>query len=374
MLPNETYSIKECTIRKMTISEQKRRKFSPINIEVKEITPSSFYKSYVGFGVLTDTRLFKTEYVIYTDISTNRNDASHVLGVAVRRFDEVIGALSLASSDWFCKTHTRDPIYKATMYQMSKIYELVDDKEVSFGQYNLYRGGGSQINLPDAKASFDKIDFTLITRVLNNKDKVFSKSLKYLLSAEDGIYKGLPPEKIILDLMKSIEVIVTSFPKKRTKKKEGVFRARLKKCAEEIGLTEKQNDQIMQLWKDRSNGDIAHSTSSSRSDYLPPQYPIPSDVVFIPFQSDLAVQVLLKYLEYKKGEILVEISNDPFHTAGSLIDVNFGSYYIYTPKKSEKRVAHFVKKAIASYFKIAYRKITIRKSDLINNTFLFKIQ
>ena len=368
MLPSERFSIKECVIEKMSLGEQKRRKFEPINTQTKGPNPSSFYKSYVSFGVLLDTRIFKTEYVVYTDISTNRNEASHLLGLAVRRFDKVIGALSLASSMWFAKKYNRDPLYKGTTYQLSRIYELVQGKERSFGNLNLYRGGGSQINLPDAKANFNEIDLQFIEQILNSNDKVFLKSKKYLLAGEDALYKGLPPEKIILDHMKSIEIIVKSFSKKRN------FRAQLQKCAKEILLTDQEQNEILQLWKNRSNGDIAHSTKTSRADFLPPQFPIPSDAVFIPFPSDLTVRVLLKYLQYKKGEVSVVMSNDTWHKEGSLINVNMGSYYIYKPMKQERRVVHYAKKAIAAYFDVKYRKIITRKSDTSKKHLLFKIK
>ncbi len=354
----------------MSISEQKKRKFKPLNIEPASLSPDSFYKSYIAFGVATDTRIFKTSYVIYTDIENYPDrDAGGLVGIAIRRFDAVVGALSLTASDWFSKNYSRDPQYKGCDYQISKIYKLENEQENPI-EYTIVRGGGSQINLPDAKANFSKLDSVLLDKILKMRDDTFKKSLKYLLNGERAMYLGLPFEKIILDFMKSIEVIVKSFASKKRK----TFKQQLKECAKKIGLTEKEKQQIIQLWKDRSNGDVAHAKKVSRSEYLPPQYPVPSDVEgVISFKSDLAVAILLKYFKYKDGEIKVIIDNERYHQEGDFVDVNMGSYFTYKPRQAEKNnITKVLKQQISQNLKVKYKNISKRSEK--SGEFIFKIK
>src|ERR1700733_8121084 len=97
-LPLETTEISKCVIKRMSFTEQRKRNFKPLNIQVSRPEPESFYKSYIAFGAASDTRIFKTRYVIYTDIENNTgHDTGGLIGVAIRRFDRVVGALSLAA-------------------------------------------------------------------------------------------------------------------------------------------------------------------------------------------------------------------------------------------------------------------------------------
>lgn len=369
-LPAKTTSISECVIQRMTLAEQKRRGFKPLGIKAAPLEPLGFYKSYMAFGVPTDTRVFKTSYVIYTDITDypDHDPGAHV-GIAIRRFDRVVGALSVAASSWFSKTYNRDPMYKGCDYQISKIYEIKDDNEVPV-EYSIVRGGGSQINLPEKKAGFEKMDQTLINSILDVRDETFKKALKYLLNGERALYLGFPMEKVILDLVKSIEVIVNSFKNKNRKK----FGQQLQVCARKIGLTEKEKDSILSFWKSRNTGDIAHAKKVSRSENLPPQYPVPSDADIIPyFSSDLPAAVLLRYFQYKDGEVRVIIENDPYHRSGRLVNVNMGSYFAYKPFPEEKkRIVNVLKKLIASSFGVKFKDV--KKRSQKGAEFIFKVQ
>lgn len=369
-LPSETTEIEGCVIQKMNLSEQKKRKFRPLNIKVARMKPENFYKSYMAFGVASDTRIFKTNYVIYTDIENHLgHDVGGLIGVAIRRFDKVAGALSLTASAWFSKTYNRAALYKGCDYQISKIYEIKNGKEIVV-EHNIVRGGGSQINLPDGKALFSKMDSGLLKKLLRNSDDTFKKSLKYLMSGERSLYLGHPAEKVMLDMVKSIEIVVKSFSNKNTRS----FKRQLKVCAKKIGLTSEEQEQIMSCWKARSEGDVAHASKQSRSEYLPPQYPVPSDAEMnMLFRADLPVSVLLKYFHYKDGEIRVVVGNDTFLDVGTLTHISSGgqTYYGYKPRQNEKKnIVHVLKKQLVSELGFSYRNI--KKRSRHGNEFLFK--
>ncbi|HWB33762.1 MAG TPA: hypothetical protein VG753_00355 [Candidatus Paceibacterota bacterium] len=369
-LPKEPTEIAGCVIHRMSFAEQRKRGFKPLNIKPATLTPASFYKSYMSFGTPSDTRIFKTGYVIYTDIDNREaHDTGGLIGVAIRRFDKVAGALSLASADWFSKTHNRPPLYKSCDYQISRIYELKDDEEAPI-EPDIVRGGGSQINLPAANVAFSSLDHNLIQRILDSREPIFKRALRYLLSSERALYLGLPMEKVMLDLIKSIEIVVKSFGGRNRK----TFKQRLKICAKKIGLTEEEQGHITDLWKARNRGDVAHAREQSWAEFLPPQYPVPSDVEMNAyFRSDLGVAVLLKFFDYKDGETKVELDSGNYWGPGSFVDVNMGSYYAYHPHHQERRnMVAALKRQLANKFNVKIKDVTLRFHQ--GKEFIFKIR
>lgn len=261
-------------------------------------------------------------------------------------------------------------MYKGCDYQISRIYELVGNKENPV-EYSIITGGGSQINLPDPKSLFSEMDSRIIDGVLNARDETFRKSMKYMLNGERALFLGFPPEKVALDLMKSMEVIVKSFQRGRKKQSFGKM---LKMCAKEIGLTEDERLKIKDAWKARGNGDVAHATRTSQSEFFPPQYPVPSDVSMnITFGADLSVAVLLKYFRYKEGEVRVVIDTKSHWDIGEFIDVNFGSHYSYNPKPNEKKgLTNVLRRHISERLGVQYRDVSKRHTQ--GQELIFKVR
>lgn len=142
VLPEIEATIDHCVIRKMPFKEQKSRKFLPLRNIIKEDFKNPWYKSYITYPSNSDFREIKSHYIIYTDIEEYTGESAQAkdsggyygeinsaLGIAIRRFDKVIGALSLSSCDLLFNKHKR---YLATKYdyQICKIYELAGKKEI----------------------------------------------------------------------------------------------------------------------------------------------------------------------------------------------------------------------------------------------------
>jgi hypothetical protein len=323
------------------------------------------------FGQLIDNRIFKTNYVIYTDIENEYvGDMGGIVGIAIKRFDKIIGSLSLTASEWFSKTHKRDVMYQGYDYQISRIYEVSGDIEKPI-DHIFTIGGGSKINLPAENLNFDALDNNLLKNLFSSRDNIYKKSLKYLVDGERALHMGIPIDKAFLDLFKSIEVVINSLSKKRS------FNSRLSICSKKIGLSSEEQEKIKKLWKARSNGDIAHSKPFSSSEYLPPQYPVPSDADLSYFSPDLPASVLLKYFHYKNGEIVIITGGDSVDHAdnGEFIDVNIGSYYIYKPFPNEtKNITNVLKKKISENFNIKTKNVVLRVKNKSKKEFIFKIK
>lgn len=351
ILPKDKTQYGECFIERMSIAEQKRRKFKPIQPSNSPVPPDGkFYKSYITHHKEIDPRVIKTEYVMHTEI-TGR-DVNYALGVAIPRFEKVTGALAIAASVHYGNKYNRKARYTNYEYQICRIYEIVDNNEVETKQ-GIFAGGMiSLINLPsDNNKSL--LDEKLLDRMLKSKDDIFLKALGYLQEGEKGFHNNASLEKITLDFAKSIELILGLF--------KGTFSKKLKSLAKEFGIDKEDCDEIKKLWKLRGGGDVAHAKRGSKIRFYPPQYPIPSNVDMVYIESSsLAARVLTKYFLFRDSVLSIKLSDDSMDDLDELYDVDNGSLYtIRTLEKNRKRLTLILKAKISIAFGMPVKNIKL---------------
>lgn len=350
VLPEIKTQVDECFILPMSISEQKRRKFSPVKASVSN-HDDNYYSSYITHERTLDPRIIKTGYAIYTDV--NKHPIETALGTAIQRFEKVTGTLAMSASIHYAKKHNVKSRYQHYEYQISKIYKIIDGKETDINESIFGGGMTSLIKLP-SETNLDVLDQRLIARMLKSKDDVFWKSLSYLQSGEKGFHNNTPSEKMTLDFMKSIELIINLFSGKS-------FPKRLKNAAKELNIDNDDCESIKKLWSLRSNGDVAHAKRGSRVNSLPAQYPTPSNVdgPYID-SSALAVRVLTNYFLFRDSILSIKISTEKHYDADELIDVNNGTAYVIRPtNRTRKFLTRFLKKKISIHFNVPQKNITL---------------
>jgi len=345
-----------CVIKKMSLREQKRRKFKAIEAEIKDPGDPRYHKSYITRKSYSDPRFIKTRYVIYYDVGVG--DENQALGCASKLFDRVCGSLALTVSSWFNKKHNRTD-YKTYEYQLCRVYKLDDsDKESPVNNLQINGGGWSMICYPGV-TNFKELDFNLLARILASRNEIFNKAFKYLLQAEQDLYRHVPPQMLTINLFKCIELIVYTFSGRR-------FNNKLKKAAIELNLTADDLGKIKKLKEARDKGDVAHPSRGSRSDFYPPQFPIPEDVDFPNFwYSGLASKVLLNYFLYVDSLIKIKLSTDPHDEIDEVVSVNYGyrgaHYEIRPSVRGRNKITNFAKRKLSEYFGVPYSRIRLRK-------------
>ena len=382
ILPNNEIEIDHCIIKKMSFSEQRKRKFFPLRNERKEDFNNPWYKSYITYPTNADFRELKTKYVIYTDIEEYRGerdkpkdvggfsgDVNSALGIAVRRFDRVVNSLCLCASDLMIRKVNRylDTKYD---YQICKIYELKDGREINT-EKPFMGGWGGMINAPATNFNYADIDMTLMSRMLKSKNIIFIKSLRYLFKGVRGMHNNIPVEKIFIDYVKSIEIIVNQFKGKS-------FNKKLLNVSKILDVPKELIKEIKDIWKSRSRGDFAHANTSLTSLNLPPQFPEPSDSEFRYFNLfGICSMLILKYFKYIENEIEVFINDSQSKYMSEdynneLIDVNMGEYFsFYTKISNRKILTPLLKREIANNFKCKIKEIKLKSFK--NNKAVFKI-
>lgn len=349
ILPDNQTTYEDCIISSMDIAEQEKRKFKPIEANSPEPTEQDFYKSYVTHRRDADPRIIKTNHIIRTDIETHH--VSSALGHAIKRFEKVTGTLGISALIQFEQKHSRKFNYTNYEYQIVRIYKIENDEE-SEAEVPVFAGGSvSHINLP-SETDMSVLDEKLMERMLKSRDDIFWKSFDYLQSGQKGFRNNTAPEKMTLDFMKSIELVVRLWNGKK-------FSTQLKNAAKELGIDKEDTDKIMELWRLRSGGDVAHAKRGSKTDFYPAQYPIPSNVDYID-SGALAVRVLTKYFLFRDSILSIYISDKDHYDIDELIDVNQGTAFAIKPsKKSKKFLTPFLKKKISVYFGIPLKNIRL---------------
>jgi len=349
ILPDNPTTYGDCIISPMDISEQENRKFKPIEANSPEPTEQDFYKSYVTHRRDADPRIIKTNHIIRTDIETHH--VGSALGHAIKIFEKATGTLGITALIQFEQKHNRKFNYTNYEYQIVRIYKLENDKE-SEAEVPVFAGGSvSHINLP-SETDMSVLDEKLMERMLKSRDDIFWKSFGYLQSGQKGFRNNTAPEKMTLDFMKSIELVVRLWNGKK-------FSSQLKKAAKELGIDKEDADKIMELWRLRSGGDVAHAKRGSRADSYPAQYPIPSNVDYID-SGALAVRVLTKYFLFRDSILSIHISDKDHYDIDELVDVNQGAAFAIRPsKKGKKFLTPFLKKKISTHFEIPLKNIKL---------------
>lgn len=344
-----------CVIKRMSLKEQKSRKFRVIEADIKDPGDPKYYKSYITKKSYSDPRFIKTQYVIYCDAEVS--DENQALGVAVKLFDKVCSSLALTASSYFNRKHNRKD-YHSYEYQLCRVYKLDEQgKESPVNDLRINGGGWSMICAPRV-TDFKELDFTLLARLLSNQDDVFNKASKYLLQAEQDLHRNVPPQMLTINLFKCIELIVYTFKGKR-------FNDKLKQAALELNLSEEDIKDIKKLKEARDNGDVAHPKSRSRTDFYPPQFPIPQDVDFPNFwYSGLTSKVLFNYFLYIDSLVTVKISSNEYDDVDEMFLVTHWrrQYFEIRPSvKGRRKIAPLVKRMLAEYLEVPYSKMKLRK-------------
>ena len=356
VLPDKLASYEECSIVPMPISEQEKREFKPIEANSPEPDDSDYYKTYVTHHRVADPRIIKTGHVVYTDVDTY--DVSSALGHAIRRFEKLTGTLAIASSIHYAKKHKVKSRYTNYEYQIVRIYGLIDGKE-SDAEVPVFAGGMvSHINLP-SETDMTVLDEKLVERMLKSRDDIFWKSLKYLQSGEKGFHNNTPPEQMTMDFMKSIELIVKLGNGRK-------FSTQLRNTAKALDIDKDDCDKIMELWRLRSGGDVAHAKRGSKADSYPAQYPVPSNVdgPYID-SSSLAVRVLTQYFLFRDSILTIKLSDKDHYDVDELIDVNQGTAFVLRPsRKDRKFLTPFLKGKISTHFGIPMKNIKLYSYQL----------
>jgi len=365
VLPDENLEIGDCKIEKMSYREQRERNFQ----HLKGRKLREFNMNYMTFPRGADFRILRSNFVVSTLLESSSPNGA--IGLAEMRFDKLIGVLMLYMHNWWLNKHPERKIrFSNYDYQICKLYEIVDTKEIEIKDLRPISASASMCHYPAFKELTD--DFRkIIEYYINCQDEIFEKSLKYFTNGIKGLYSQLPEEKVFLDLFKSIELIINNFQRKRTNK----LRTKLNYAAKRLNLNKIDRDKISLFWDTRSRGDIAHARK--RKNYLPPQYPIPSDCeLFINYSDliDLSQKVIINYFNYIKGRYEILINPSEYKDLGlenglTQVLTSWDSNFVFTTKeRNKRRITPLIKKEMAKKYKINVHEIRVlesRKDKLI---------
>lgn len=348
----------------MSFVEQRKRRFKPLQVLARDPGDPKYHTTYITSGLYIDSRLIKTKYVIYCDVEAH--DENSALGQAIKLFDLVCGTLALAESAAFNEQHKRSD-YHGCEYQISKIYGLQESgEEVPPDDFSVQGGGWSMLNYPRIKG-FETLNKRLVNRMLVSKDDVFRKAFQYLLQAEQGYHKHVPPEMLTINLFKCIELIVVSFDGKS-------FNKKLLKAAKALSLSSDDCSKIKTLKRARDNGDVAHPRSGSKTQYYPPQFPVPTNVDYPNFwYSGLTARVLINYFSYTDSLLVVKTTSDFVDEIDVVCCVNFGSYYVIKLSVKGRRLrVTLCKRLLSNYFGVPYRNFILNRYSEDEMIFMIK--
>lgn len=369
----------ECEIRKMTLSEQKRRNFAPIQSVFSVGKDFDYYKTYVTSLRYVDPIRMKSKYVIVYDIEEDK--PGDALGGAIKEIDRVSRFLSLACVEDIKRKFGRNRgSFEPYIYQVDKIYLLDEKGNESEIDFKVESGHMYLPNRPEFTTWRDSGTGQFLDEIYNFHDETLERALKYLYRSSIGYFVLDSREKIALDHFKSIEIIVNSLSKKRK------FRQRLKGVGSKIGIAQQEQKRIMDLWEERSEyGDVAHPSPFDEVERYPNQFPIPSNVRYSGGGFDsIAANIILKYFQYIKGVFTIEI-DEPSNRAGhETKEGTFNRIYMifpwgaahhnhlcfYTAEKDKKRLKSKLKKAFAERFKIPEKSIVELKLEPNKNKYL----
>lgn len=348
-----------CEIRKITFTEQKRRKFSPVQSVFSKNCDTEYDETYVTHLPYIDPVRIKSKYVVICDI--NEDKPKSALGGAIRKIDRLCRFLSIVYVEDAKKKFNRKRFgLLPYLYQVNKIYSLNASGEETSANLKLESTLTYLPNRPELNKWRDKNTQKFLEDIFNFHDEVLERAIKYLYRSSIGHFILDSPEKIALDHFKSIEIIINSLSKKKD------FKPRLEETANKINLTDEEKKEILKMWKDRSSdGDIAHSLSYDRAERYPNQFPIPSNVWYPNGFDSIPANVCLKYFAYKKSLFSIDI-DEPFtytnksgnkqSTENSLGEVNvqWENNYLYfsTSEWNKKSLKQKVKEAFVKMYKI----------------------
>ena len=346
----------DCRIEKISFANQKKRKFTPLLSKFSNNIDEEFHKTYVTFLPYVDTLKIKSEHVIICALS--EKDIESALGGAIRKIDKISRFLTFANLEDVKNKHGRNlGHFEPYVYQVNKIYKIEPNGEETEVTPRIESGFVYLPNRPEANKWRDPETEKFLKDSYNFDDEVFQRALKYLYGSATGNMVSNSPEKVALDHIKSLEIIIDSLTEK------GSFKARLAEAAKKLNLLPEEIEAIEKFWTDRSKySDTAHPAPFDRSEMYPNQFPIPDGVMYSGGVFDpVASNVLIKYYHYKNsffkidlvlidGKIADESSEDELSEIYSLSPngLNHQNHYgFYTTETDRNKLKHKIKKAFS---------------------------
>jgi hypothetical protein len=329
-------------IRKMSFQEQVIREFSPIQYTFSDVTLEYDYRTYVTSLPFVDTVKIRSEHVVVCDIY--ESDEKAALGGAFRAFDRLCRYLSVVNLHDVRATHgEKVGGYSPYLYQVNKVYSLGDNKLEIPIEIILESGYVYLPNRPDREDWVNSKTKIFLQEISSFHDNTLEQALKYLYRSSIGGMLLDSQEKIALDHMKSIEIIIDSLSKKEN------MNDRIDEVAQLIGITDQEKEEIKKFWSARSNhGDVAHPSLSDQAERYPNQFPLPSNVSY-PYAGHgwIAADIVLKYYEYRKRIFRVDVDRpfedgkggSTYNSDGAFGQVNTmweSNHYFLTSKIGDK--------------------------------------
>jgi|SRR3989344_4274191 len=348
----------DCEIKKMSFEEQKERNFTPIQGVFSEDVHE--YKTYVTSLPYVDPMKIKSEHIVFCDIE--ERDENAALGGSARRIDKLCRYLSIAQMRDLREKHKKDiSVLAPYYYQVNKVYLLQPDGKESDIELSLKSSGISYPNRPEANVWRVEDTSEFLSHLFDFHDETFELAAKYLYKFSIGFNTGNSPEKIALDNFKSIEIIVRTFGGK-----DWGFKKKLDVAVSELGLTPEEKASILKLWGVRSEfGDVAHPAMFDQAERYPNQWPLPSNVSYTGYSdTQVAADVLWKYLQYKKNFYKIEIEEvDVPEEEGALGAVNTmwesNRLFFSSNEKNKIKLKQKVKVVFSQNYGIDENNITV---------------
>lgn len=371
VLPESETIIGDCTIRHMSLAEQKRRGFMAYQgrLIIEDSLPS-----FLTFPRGIDSRVFKTNYVIYTDIEYNAGSNAAV-GIANDRFELAVGSLTLVGTVWSKNKYNRWLSSITYDYQICRVYELVNDQEKPIEMEHL-PSGVWMCSYPAFK-DFAEFDGSILDFITQTKNPVFLKALRYLTTSERGINFQYPAEKIFLDYFKCIEIIIEHVGSLR-KNVPRIFRKRLIRATKKLFLEPHEVELIKKYYTLRNRGDFAHASENARSIQFMPQFPRPSDSELFNYDElrMLARRILLRFYNYINKRYRIQINPPRSYSDDEFIqifgpregDYYSGDYILQTGLRNKREITILAKRHLAFALKVhpsAVRLIEKKQNNLI---------
>lgn len=355
ILPRTETIIGDCKIRKMSLREQKTRGFRAYEgrLVIEDNLPA-----FLTFPRGIDSRVFKTNYVIYTDVEYDAGSNAAV-GIANDRFELAIGSLTLAGTAWSKNKYNRWLSSVTYDYQICRVYELVNGQENPVEMEHL-PSGVWMCSYPAFK-DFQELDGSMLDYIVQTKNPIFLKALRYLITSERGINFQYPAEKIFLDYFKCIEIIIEYLGSLR-KNVPRAFRKRLVRAAKKLSLESGDVSLIQKYYTLRNRGDFAHASVNARSIQFMPQFPRPSDSEIFVYDDlrMLARRILIRLCHYINKRYRVQVNPPRSYSDGEFIQIlgpREGDYYsadyvLQTGLRNKREITTLAKRHLAAALKI----------------------
>jgi len=344
----------EWQIKNIAFAEQTQRNFSPIQSTFSEVNDQESYATFLPY---IDPVRIKSEYALICDVK--EDDPRAALGGAIRRVDRICRFLSIAYSEDFKNKFSRDRSLIPYLYQVNKIYALDENGNESQIDFKFESGYIYLPDRPELGAWRHPETKKFLKDIFYFNDAILERAVKYLYRSSIGRFVNDSPEKIALDYIKSMEIIINTLSNKRA------FEKRLDEAAIRIGLSDDEKEKIKKCWDDRSKySDTAHPAPFDQAERYPNQFPLPSNVQYPHRLSGaIAVNVCTKYFLYKRSLFRIDI-DEPFDNEEERlgeVNAQWESNHLFFQTKEKNKEA--LKKKIAEHFAREYQ---IQESDVFD--------